>query len=92
MSKKEAKKIEIAQLNPTTPRGLSLIFEVVEVLSRSDNQQKVWCRVVDQSGVITACFDEYGQFIKAGSVIELQSFKCQVVDHHLLLTLRYIID
>lgn len=76
-------------MTPNTKRGHTLIFEVVKVLELSKDGQQVECRVVDESGIITAFFDQYGKYITEGSVLELTDFKCRVIDHHLKLLMTY---
>jgi hypothetical protein len=79
--------VKISDLSPSSRKDLTLVFEVHEVVGRTpvEGKETVMCRVVDETGIITACFDQYADKFIAGTVFEIQNFKCRVVDHHLRL-------
>ncbi len=79
--------VKISDLSPSFRKDLTLVFEVHEVIERSSSEgmETVVCRVVDETGIITACFDQYASKFIVGAVFEIQNFRCKVVDHHLRL-------
>jgi hypothetical protein len=87
------RQVKISELTPTTKGELSLVFEVHEVLKRTqvEGKEVVSCRVVDESGIINAYFDQFANKFTEGNVFELQNFRCRVVDHHLRLEMMYYI-
>lgn len=84
--------VKIADLSPSSKKDLTLVFEVNEVLDRpqAEGKEAVLCRVVDETGIITAYFDQYAAKFTVGTVFEIQNFKCRVVDHHLRLEMMYL--
>lgn len=85
--------VKIADLSPSSSKDLTLVFEVHEVLDRPqvEGKEAVLCRVVDETGIITAHLDQYATKFTVGTVFEIQNFKCKVVDHHLRLEMMYAI-
>jgi hypothetical protein len=77
--------LKIKDLNPSTRGEYTLVFEVAEVVSRHKESDSIACRVVDETGVINAYFDQYSEFVKEGGVYELKNFRCKVFEHHLRL-------
>lgn len=77
--------MKIADLTPATRGDLSLTFEVAEILEKSQDGEQITCRIVDETGVIKAYFDQYVKFVAEGSVYEIINFKCKVVNHYLRL-------
>lgn len=85
------KQVKIADLTPTTKGDLSLTFEVAEILEKSQGGDQMTCKIVDETGVINAYFDQYVKFIVEGSVYEIINFRCKVVNHYLRLQMMYAI-
>ena len=54
-------------------------------MSRKSNDEDITCQIVDETGIITAYFNQYAKFVSKGSVYELVNLRCNVVDHHLRL-------
>lgn len=82
---------KIAELVPNCKGERPLVFEVAKVVERAANGETAVCRVVDETGVITAEFSQFVQYIVEGSVYQLTNFKCKVVNHHLRLEMTYAI-
>lgn len=61
----------------------------VLTLTQLEGVETVLCRVVDETGIITAYFDQFASKFTVGSVFEIQNFRCKVVDHHLRLEMMY---
>lgn len=64
------KQVKIAELTPASKGELSLVFEVDSVIERGqvEGKETVTCRVVDETGIITAHFDQYATKFIPGSV------------------------
>lgn len=54
---------KIAELVPNCKGESPLVFEVTKILERSSNNETALCRIVDETGVITAEFNQFVQYI-----------------------------
>lgn len=80
---------KIGELVPNCRGEKPLVFEVSKILERASNGETALCRIVDETGVITAEFNQFVQYITEGSVYQLTNFRCKVVNHHLILEMTY---
>ena len=72
--------IKIASLTPAH-KNFTLLFELIEIESRTDHELR--CRIVDDTGIIDACFNKYAQKLEDGIVYEMTNLKCKVINSHL---------
>lgn len=71
---------KICDLNPYAT-DFSLEFEICEIVTKSKGI--IVCRIVDDTGIVDACFDKFPDKLDKDKVYKMQNLKCNVVDGHL---------
>ena len=77
--------VKIEQIEPNI-KDFQLHFEISEVTFR--NNDKIQCRIVDDTGIVDAYFDRFGNKLDKGGVYLMTHLNCAIVGNRLRVEMR----